>query len=688
MKFSTLTKPDLVESYNKKSKSLDWGQAYAGEARHFLDWMYGINLSRALMLALKSVGQFKIMSSGRVQGPSLKTIVDLEKEIAKFKPTSFWEIQVNGSLVGTPVESWHKEGQFTDEKEVKKIVHKIQGKNGSVKSIDKSEFTQKAPVPFDLTTLQTESYRFFGIPPKQTLEIAQQLYTGGYISYPRTSSQKLPKEIGYKKIMESLGKSNAYKFLALDMLKSKDLVPTEGKKTDPAHPAIYPTGHVPNVKDRVHKVYDLIVKRFFSCFAQDAKRETVTITIDIEKELFIAKGTRTTFAGWHKFYEPYVKLEDQEMPTVKQGDKFTNKETIKHDKQTQPPRRYTQASLIRELENRNLGTKATRAAIIDSLYNRNYIKNDPIEATELGMETVIVLDKYIPEINDEGLTRHFEEEMEEIREKKTGEHKILEEAEHELTKLLSKFKKHEQEIGKELLVSYKKALETQSNIGPCPVCHKGNLRVTYSKASKRKFIGCDKYPDCKTIVNMPFGGFKKTDKTCEQCQYPILLVFRGKRPQQVCINTACPSKHSQDPETIKEIKDFTSGKLKKKCPTCGKELILRTSLYGQFLACPGYPDCRYIESLNKTGKDGKIIKGRGFANTGKAPVKTAKRVTAKQVVGQIVDTSKDSDKKTAKTTSKKSSKSSTKISAKVASKLDIDVGEKPAKKTAVKKTKK
>ncbi|HYD02915.1 MAG TPA: DNA topoisomerase I, partial [Alphaproteobacteria bacterium] len=629
-----------------------------------------------LMLALKSVGQFKIMSSGRVQGPSLKTIVDLEKEIAKFKPTPFWEIQVNGQLAGTAVESWHKEGQFTDEKEVKKIVHKVDGKNGTVKSIDKSEFIQKAPVPFDLTTLQTEAYRFFGIPPKQTLEIAQQLYTGGYISYPRTSSQKLPKEIGYKKIMESLGKSNAYKFLALDLLKLKELVPTEGKKTDPAHPAIYPTGTVPNVKDRVHKVYDLIVKRFFSCFAEDAKRETVTITIEIEKEPFIAKGTRTTFAGWHKFYEPYVKLEDQEMPSVKQGDKFTNKETIKHDKQTQPPRRYTQASLIRELENRNLGTKATRAAIIDSLYNRNYIKNDPIEATELGMETVIVLDKYIPEINDEALTRHFEEEMEEIREKKLGEHKVLEEAEHELTKLLAKFKKHEQEIGKELLVSYKKALETQSNIGPCPVCHKGTLRVTYSKASKRKFIGCDKYPDCKTIVNMPFGGFKKTDKTCEECQYPILLVFRGKRPQQVCINTDCPSKHSKDPETIKEIKDFTSGKLKKKCPTCGKDLILRTSLYGQFLACPGYPDCRYIESLNKTGKDGKVIKGRGFANTGKAPTKTAaKKVTAKQVVGQIVDTSKgDSDKKKTKTAKKSE---------------EIIVAEtkeeKPAKKAVVKK---
>jgi DNA topoisomerase-1 len=370
MKFSTLTKIDLTDSYARKSKSLDWGQAYAGEARHFLDWMYGINISRALMHSLKSVGQFKIMSSGRVQGPALKTIVDLEKEIAKFKPIPYWELQANGLLLNKHIESWHEHGQFKDEKEALRIYHKVKGKDGTVKSLEKSEFVQKAPVPFDLTTLQIEAYRFFGISPKHTLEIAQDLYTGGYISYPRTSSQKLPKEIGYKRILESLSKNSTYKHLTDALLQLKELIPTEGKKTDPAHPAIYPTGHMPNVRDREHKIYDLIVKRFMACFGDDAKRETATITIDIVKEKFIARGTRTTYQGWHKYYEPYVKLEDQEMPAAKPGEKFHNKETIKHDKETQPPRRYTQASLIRELENRNLGTKATRAAIIESLYDK------------------------------------------------------------------------------------------------------------------------------------------------------------------------------------------------------------------------------------------------------------------------------------------------------------------------------
>jgi len=607
MKFSTLTKPDLIESYEHKSKSLDWGQAYAGEARHFLDWMYGINLSRALMHSLRSVGQFKIMSSGRVQGPALKTIVDLEKEIAKFKPTPYWELQVNGTLDGKDVESWHEKGQFKDEKEAIKVYDKVKGKDGTVKSIEKSEFLQKAPVPFDLTTLQTESYRFFGINPKQTLEIAQELYTGGYISYPRTSSQKLPKEIGYKKILESLGKNQLYHPLTTALLSLKDLVPTEGKKTDPAHPAIYPTGALPNAKDRVHKVYDLIVKRFMSCFSDDAKRETVTITLDIEKEHFVAKGTRTTYPGWHKFYAPYVKLEDQEMPAVKQGDKFKNKEAIKHDKETQPPRRYTQASLIRELEDRNLGTKATRAAIIESLYDRNYIKNDAIEATELGMETIRVLDKYCPEIVDEELTRHFEEEMDEIREKKLSEHKIIDEAKIELTRLLDKFKKNEKGIGAELLTSYKKALETESYIGKCPKCEKGNLRITYSRKSKRKFIACDAYPDCKTIFNMPFGKVKSAEKVCDKCGYPKIQVIAARRFQEMCLNNDCPSKKSEDKAIQKEVDRIESGKIEKACPVCGKNLSLRRSMYGQFLGCSDYPTCRYIEKIPKDDADKKAI---------------------------------------------------------------------------------
>jgi DNA topoisomerase-1 len=597
MKFSTLTKSDLIEAYENKSKSIDWGQAYAGETRHFLDWIYGINLSRALTTAIKNAGMFKILSSGRVQGPALKMVVEKEEEIAAFKSEPYWQISVKGQLKDTELEVWHEKDKFTNEQEVKDIVKKITGKDGKVEKIQNSEFVQKPPVPFDLTTLQTEAYKFFGIKPKQTLDIAQDLYSSGYISYPRTSSQKLP-NVNFKKLLEQLSK---YDKNASELLKG-ELKPTEGKKTDPAHPAIYPTGLIPKLADRNAKIYDLIVKRFLACFSDDAKRETVTIYIDIASEKFLARGTRTRYPGWHKYYAPYVQLEDKEMPKCKNNDPFKNKETIKYDKETQPPKRYTPASIIRELEKRDLGTKATRASIVDSLYDRNYVKNDSIEATELGIQTVATLGKFAPEILDTKLTRHFELEMEKIREKKLTEEKVLKEAENALVKILDKFKKNEKSIGKELTETYRQHLETESYIGKCPKCKTGNLKIMYSKKSKRKFIACDN-EDCKTIMNMPGYNVKSVDKVCDKCQFPIVKVLAGRMTRELCINPECPGKKTQDKTVLKEINAIESGKTEVECPKCGQPLMVRKSVYGQFLGCSTFPKCRYTEKIPKDDEE-------------------------------------------------------------------------------------
>lgn len=607
MKFSTLTKQDLIDAYDSKSNSLDWGQAYAGETRHFLDWMYGINISRALTTAMKTAGMFKILSSGRVQGPTLKLIVEKEKEISKFKSEPYWQLSVKGILKDTEIEAWHEKDKFTNEIEVKNILKKITGKDGKVVKTQNAEFIQKTPVPFDLTTLQTESYRFFGIKPKQTLDIAQELYSSGYISYPRTSSQKLP-NINFKKLLEQLSKydPNAKQLI------NGTLKHSEGKKTDPAHPAIYPTGIIPKLNDRNAKVYDLIVKRFLACFGEDAKRETVTIYIDIESEKFLVRGTRTISPGWHKLYAPYVQLEEQELPKSKDNDLFKNKESIKYDKQTQPPKRFTPASIIRELEKRDLGTKATRASIIESLYDRNYVKNESIEATELGTQTVETLEKYAPEILDESLTRHFENEMEKIREKKLTEEKILSEAEITLTKILNKFKKNEKSIGKELSQNYRQHLETESFIGKCPKCENGNLKIMYSKKSKRKFIACDN-EDCKIIMNMPGYNVKSTGKICEYCKFPIVKVLAGRMTRELCLNNDCKSKNTADKQVQKHIDALENGKIVNTCPKCSKDMILRRSVWGQFLGCTGFPACRYTEKIPKDDEEKiKIEKRREY----------------------------------------------------------------------------
>jgi DNA topoisomerase-1 len=658
MKYSTLTRDELRESFAHTEKTLNWGQTNAGLTRHELDWYYGINLSRALSLAVKTAGSFKVLSSGRVQGPALKIIVDREKEIMNFKPEPYWQIQLLGSVKAgfstgvspvvlqnetcrlenpeetgrptratkrsehtirsvtgggrssvddkqthkqEPVEAWHTEDKITDEKRAKEILHNTKGKPAHIADMQKKQFEQSPPTPFDLTTLQTESYRCLKIQPKRTLEIAQELYLGGLISYPRTSSQQLPEALGYKKLLNALQHNPQYKELAEKLLAKNSLKPNNGKKTDPAHPAIYPTGQKAHIEGQKQKLYDLIVKRFLATFSEPATRETNQWTIDVNKELFIAKGTRTIKRGWHEFYMPYVKLEEEELPHAEKGDAVAVKDIIKHDLMTQPPKRYTVASIIKELEKQNLGTKATRASIIETLFNRGYVDIQSMSATKLGIQTVETLEKYCPTILDQQLTRHFEEEMDEIQEHKKKTTQVLEEAKEVLTKILKIFKQHEKKIGEELIVANREAQEIASTIGPCPHCKKkGTLMLKRSKFGM--FIACSAYPDCEKTFKIPVGGMvKPTDKICDVCGHPIITVIKkGSYPKQLCINVNCLSKHQG--VTAKQVEELESGKVKKHCPKCKADLVLRKSVYGTFLGCSAFPKCRYIERVGENIK--------------------------------------------------------------------------------------
>jgi len=597
MKFSTLTKPDLIKAYEKASPNLDWGQANAGETRHKLDWFYGINTSRALMRAIKKAGMFKLMSTGRVQGPALKLIVEREKEISVFKPVPYWQVELSGKVKKSAISAWHEKDKFKVKEEADNVIKNTKGKPANVDRVERSQIKQSPPVPFDLTSMQVESHKCLNISPKETLAIAQELYTAGFISYPRTSSQQLPPEIGFVNILKELSKQAGYKKECDYLLKKKDLKPNNGKKTDPAHPAIYPTGISPKgLKPKEEKLYDLIVRRFFATFGEYAVRETMKIFIDVNKEMFIAKGTRTVEKGWHELYGKYTMLKEEELPDVSKGENVSVDKIVRHDKETQPPKRYTESSIIKELERRNLGTKATRASIVDTLFQRGYVEGKPIKATELGIKTSDTLSKYSPTIVDEELTKHFEEEMDEIRENKTKVESVIGEAQKAITKIIDEFGKHELDIGKALMDAQIETRDEMSFVGKCPVCKEGELHIRTGKFGR--FIACNKYPDCKTTFSLPAGGMiKGAQKECEHCKYPMILVIKkGKQPQEICFNQNCPSKKLEG-EAKKEVKALESGKIEKKCPKCGADLVLRSSIYGKFLGCSKYPKCRYTEKL-------------------------------------------------------------------------------------------
>jgi DNA topoisomerase I len=537
MKFSALTNADLVEAYENRS-DFDYNNAFAGETRHILDWYYGINLSRALMSSLRAASRYRVLSIDRVQGPSLGMLSELEREIRAFVPSPYWELTMNAK----GAEFSHAKGRFLEEPLADAALAHT-ASTGSVKAVDRKDQAVPAMPCFDLTSLQLEAYRLFKYSPSRVLELAQSLYEASVITYPRTSSQKIPPSINLHKIISDLSSNPEYAPLAKKIESEKWFKPVQGKKEDPAHPAIHPTGQHGRFDAQEKNLYDLIVRRFLAAFAPAAARERVRVEVDAGGEPYAVSGSRLTEKGWTEFYGKYYTSEDVELPKFDVGEKVGVEDKLKARKETKPPKRYTQASLVSELESRHLGTKSTRASIIDTLMKRGYASGTAsIEVSDFGLKVCEVLQKYAPEILDENLTRKIEDEMEGIQEGKTEKEKVIAEGREILTGILDKWKRNEAKIGADLAEALKVTLAAESIIGVCDKCGK-NLRII-RMGGGRQFIGCTGYPACRNAYPLPGGAFvKPLNKPCPTCGKPTVFVKRsGGRPFTMCIDPKCPSK--------------------------------------------------------------------------------------------------------------------------------------------------
>lgn len=554
MQFSALTAQDLSRAF-KNPGDVDIKLVAAGEARHIMDWYWGINTSRALTLAAKSVNrQFVTISAGRVQTPALATLVAREKEVAAFVPRKYWEVFADLQAKGEKVVAQHEKGRFFEEAEKNRALENSNGRTAIVKSVEKKEVSKPPPFPFDLTTLQTEAYRCFGFSPKRTQDLAQSLYEAGYISYPRTSSQKLPPTIGYEKILRSLSESPEFKEGAAIVLAISPLKPREGPKSDPAHPAIYPTGILPKEltvdlglraasKSDEEKLYKLVARRFIAVFGDAMVRESVSARCEIGSEGYKFSGETTKKEGWSKLYS-YLKFKEAPLPALAVGDALHVLKVYPLEKETQPPPRFNPASIVKELERRGLGTKATRAEIVDTLYRRGYIQGNPIQVTEFGFSVIASLEENVPEMISEELTRRFEEKIEKIQSGEESRDKVLEEARKELTKIMQEFRQRERSIGEKLVRALEEKERRELRVGACPKCG-SDLRIIKSKKTGKIFIGCSGYPKCSTSFPLPqVKGIKTTDKKCSVCGLPTVSLLLGKRRVLSCIDMNCKSKES------------------------------------------------------------------------------------------------------------------------------------------------
>jgi DNA topoisomerase-1 len=541
MKFSTLTREELQYAYEHMLPQLDFPIINAGLCRHEVDWLYGINLSRALTeSARKFSGRYATLSTGRVQGPTLRFVVDREQQIEAFVPLPYWNIQATVEISGEKLHAEFETGKFSVKTEAENVVTLSDGREGVVAEIESKAVVVAPPFPFDLPSLQAEAYRHFGITPRHSLGIAERLYLDALVSYPRTSSQKLPASIGYQRVLQGLSGEPNYSQSATKLLSQQSLHPNEGKKTDPAHPAVYPTGTTPrrSLELKESKLYDLIVKRFMASFAPPANRETVKVTIKVNNLRFYLRGSRITMAGWIDFYKPYAKFEDVNLPQLGRDTrvKFLSVEAV--EKFSQPPPRYNPNSLLREMETNEIGTKATRAEVIETLVRRAYIRGDRIEVTPLGIHIVDVLEKFCPRVLDVAFTRELEEMMEDIALGKEEKERVVNEAVNHLKPIMEELKAHEREVGEQLSRTIKQARTAELTLSvACPRCGRG-LHVVKSQRSGKRFIGClGKWEGgCDFTLPLPqFGTLTLLGSKCGKCGFQLVEVMsKGRRPLVTC----------------------------------------------------------------------------------------------------------------------------------------------------------
>ena len=572
MKFSTLTETELRDAYANALPSLDFPLVFAGMCRHEVDWLFGINLSRALtQSALRVSGRYATLSTGRVQGPTLRFIVERQGEIEAFVPTPYWILRVKLQVDGRIVAADYEDERLEKEADAQEVVQACAGKSGLIERLDSTNYDLVPPPPFDLSSLQGEAFRHFGLSPRISLGIAERLYLDQLISYPRTSSQKLPPSIGFERIVRNLGKLDNYRAATSDLLALGSLVPNEGKKTDPAHPAVYPTGTLPRrqLDKREQRLFDLVVRRFLASFGRTAVKRSDKATIKVANYRFLLRGSRLIEKGWTTIYRPYARFEDVVLPPLKVGQPVIVHEIKSEQKFTQPPTHYNPSSLLRKMEDSAIGTKATRAEIIDTLYKRGYVTGQQMSSTPLASRIIEILVSHCPKVVDVTFTRELESKIEQIEGgSETREHVVSETFEY-LKPIVEGLKSKEREIGKELTAILSEMREASTTlITPCPRCG-SRLKIAKNPHTRKRFIGCSgKWKNnCNYTLPLPqLGSLSLLAKFCPDCGFQLIQVkSRMRRTLISC--SRCYAEKAKLPRSVTEAIAVDKPKRPKESPS-------------------------------------------------------------------------------------------------------------------------
>jgi len=588
-RFSALTKWDIEDAFSNLV-DVDFPLAASAESRQSVDLAWGAVLTRFISIASKQLGR-DFLSVGRVQSPTLALIVDREREIENFVPQDFWTVHAKfrKDVAGAPIEfeTNHEHGPFWARREAETAMAEAEAaERGLVREYIQNDREERPPPPFNTTMFVAEANRI-GFGAAQAMRIAEDLYQSGFISYPRTDNTVYPSTVNLRSVLEKLSES-PFAAEARELAGQERIVPSRGRTEATDHPPIYPVQGVgrDKVKRQDHwRIYELVVRRFLATVAPNAVAEAAEAKIELGGQVFLAEGYRVKELGWRKYY-PYWVVREAILPPllVDESLERVGPAVLREDR-TKPPGRYSEGSLIQEMERLGLGTKSTRHEIIKKLYDRKFIEGKYPRPTTSGRAVIEALEDHAERITQPEMTAHLEADMEGIATGVRAREDVVRESQQMLSEVLETLEANREAIGQEI----EAALREQNYIGKCNVCKEGNLTVIRSRRGSR-FLGCDRYPACRNTHPLPqIGIIQSAEENCPECGAPMIKHTDRGRTTSYCVASDCPS--------VRE-KNFIG-----RCEKCGDgELMIRHGTYGKrFVGCSKYPGCDNSYPLPQRG---------------------------------------------------------------------------------------
>jgi len=564
-------------------RAIDHELVKAQEARRVLDRLFGYDLSGLIWKKVRYG-----LSAGRVQSPALRIVMEREREIRAFIPETFW-------VLSAELETKKKE-RFTavcteeprDKKEAERVFKAAESGAWHVASVDESEAARTPRAPFTTSTLQQTASTRLGFSPSRTMRAAQKLYESGFITYMRTDSTNLAKE-ALAQIAGVVNKEYGENYHQARVFKTKS------KSAQEAHEAVRPTNagkHSAGSTDDQKKLYALIRARTLASQMADARILRTKILANIEGDTippFAANGSRVVFDGWLKA-DPAARGEEIELPKVAANDPLTLIKAETEEKQTEPPSRYSEAGLVKELEKRGIGRPSTYASIISTLENRGYVDKQgrTLVPTHTGDVVSTFLEEHFKDYISDTFTAEMEDELDQIAEGKREYEKTLKDFYTPFTKA----------------VKSKSKIEKLTNMGDapaeflCPLC--GGAMV-YKLSKSGRFMSCKRFPDClgaRKEDGSEIAPPKEIGEACPQCKDGKLIEREGRFGRFIaCSNYPKCKFVKQDPAELERQKTGVA------CPVCKKgEMVERRGKFGLFYSCSNYPECKHAIKARPTGR--------------------------------------------------------------------------------------